>query len=397
MEFWVEPNYNGAIRHSASMVGDRRALEAMKAQLQALQRENAELRNDPKRGNDATPRAAKAKASKPEPKALPKPADMPDEPMDESEEEAEKELEHVRNPEHVLINEKLQGLRKYFGKAPAPAPMSIQAPLVDPSQLDTQIVEEVDMDAKTLVLGADDEDGEDEEEDQDEEEAEEEAEQDGLEMEEEEIAVDSEGEMMGDEEELAAEEQLAIESLQRAEEEAQNLRARLSEISNTVQQRRMAKMFPDGYNAALAAAAATAPSQAVAATTPASTATTPASKATSPASTAKAGMDISLVRKDGKPLSGTALALKRGVAKRHLEETSTTASSAGESDVAMAPALSTSPTPPSTLALERINTRTHKREWMQLDRLMNSGRAAEFPHMQQLFHSKQNEPMRQPV
>ena len=39
----------------------------------------------------------------------------------------------------------------------------------------------------------------------------------------------------------------------------------------------------------------------------------------------------------------------------------------------------------------KVNTSTHKKEWNQLERLMNGPRGASFPHMRQLFNGKQGD------
>ena len=124
-----------------------------------------------------------------------------------------------------------------------------------------------------------------------------------------------------------------------------------------------------------------------------------------------------------KPPSPLALALKAGAAKHHelkraraTSDLDTTASSKASSQV-RSPALP-SPIPASAAlnpaalimaasgpasaklpgagsaadtSVEKINTSTHKVAWSKLERLMNSGKAAEFPHMASLFNGRQSD------
>ena len=251
---------------------------------------------------------------------------------------------------------------------PAEAPMprketmahpNKKAPAIDPSKLETQIEEPMEL-----------EEEEEEEEETDEHEEgswktpeDEKDQEEGLDGEpydeEDEVAVDSESEKTAADQELEAEEERAVEAITRLEMEAQAARVRLQELRDRV------KVEPK----------------------------------TCPEPSPKPLSALAMALKKG---AEEHRLLKRGEASSHLTLASTTASMASTKVLG---ADNLHPSNPAALNTEpaadvasiagnqaadpaTINTSTHRKEWAKLERMMNS-KGSDFPHMAQLFNGRQ--------
>ena len=233
--------------------------------------------------------------------------------------------------------------------------------LVDPSLLETQLVEEGDEEGGEAE---EDQDNEEDEEEDDEGDLDGEPLEEGDQDQDADYTEDSETEAVASVEELQAEEERAREAIMRLEMEAREARERLQEIEEGFQKVK------------------------------------PSEVAKSEASGKKAPSALALALKQG----AAEYKLKRAEARSNLSVPTTASTKSNPAQAKATPMFDSAndlpPTPAAmldagparcsaTIEPEKINTSTHKVAWAKLDRLMNSGKASEFPHMVQLFNGRQ--------